>query len=210
LLQNAIRRTLQARETLGVHAVLVEAKNSAAEGFYRKYGFRLCDSKSRQLYLPLGVEWLASKWQAPPLRNHTNAERNSNNWYGPFLATEPGRILAIFSRVFSCEVFCIIQGWEIWLLSPNKPPQRLTNHPALEYDPTSSPDDRYIVFTSERSGVPDLFVIGAKVRAFRRFVQASPLPSHFYRFAPLNAILSGDYTKVAHARSAIQFSYDAL
>ena len=56
LLQNAIRRTLQARETLGVHAVLVEAKNSAAEGFYRKYGFRLCDSKSRQLYLPLGVE----------------------------------------------------------------------------------------------------------------------------------------------------------
>ena len=56
LLQNAIKRALHARNTLGVHAVLVEAKNSAAVGFYRKYGFRLCDSKSRQLYLPLGAE----------------------------------------------------------------------------------------------------------------------------------------------------------
>jgi ribosomal protein S18 acetylase RimI-like enzyme len=56
LLQNAIKRTLQARNTLGVHAVVVEAKNSASEGFYRKYGFRLCDPKNRQLYLPLGAE----------------------------------------------------------------------------------------------------------------------------------------------------------
>ena len=56
LLQNAIKRALQARNTLGVHAVLVEAKNSAAEGFYRKYGFRLCDPRSKQLYLPLGAE----------------------------------------------------------------------------------------------------------------------------------------------------------
>ena len=56
LLQNAIKRILQARNTLGVHAVVVEAKNPVAEGFYRKYGFRLCDPKSRQLYLPLGAE----------------------------------------------------------------------------------------------------------------------------------------------------------
>jgi len=56
LLQNAIKRVLQARNTLGVLAVLVEAKNSAAERFYRKYGFRLCDPTSRQLYLPLGAE----------------------------------------------------------------------------------------------------------------------------------------------------------
>ena len=56
LLQIAIKRVLQARNTLGVHAVPVEAKNSAAERFYRKYGFRLCDPTSRQLYLPLGAE----------------------------------------------------------------------------------------------------------------------------------------------------------
>jgi GNAT superfamily N-acetyltransferase len=56
LLQNSIKRVLQTRNTLGVHAVLAEAKNAAAEGFYLKYGFRLCDPTSRQLYLPLGAE----------------------------------------------------------------------------------------------------------------------------------------------------------
>jgi predicted GNAT family N-acyltransferase len=56
LLQNAIKRILQTRNSLGVHAVVVEAKDSTAEGFYRKLGFRLCDPKSRQLYLPLGAD----------------------------------------------------------------------------------------------------------------------------------------------------------
>jgi ribosomal protein S18 acetylase RimI-like enzyme len=56
LLQNALKRILRARNTIGVHAVIVEAKDLAAEGFYRKYGFRLCDPQSRQLYLPLGAE----------------------------------------------------------------------------------------------------------------------------------------------------------
>ena len=55
LLQNAIKRILQARATLGVFAIVVEAKDSRAEAFYIKYGFRLCDAKSRQLYLPLGA-----------------------------------------------------------------------------------------------------------------------------------------------------------
>ena len=55
LLQNAIKRVLQARRTLGVYAVVVEAKDAKAEAFFRKYGFRLCDSRSRQMYLPLGA-----------------------------------------------------------------------------------------------------------------------------------------------------------
>lgn len=55
LLQNAIKRVLQVRSTLGVFAVVVEAKDAKAEAFYRKYGFRLCDSRSRQMYLPLGA-----------------------------------------------------------------------------------------------------------------------------------------------------------
>ena len=54
LLQNAVKRTLQARGTLGVCAIVVEAKDASAEAFYRRYGFRLCDVQSRQLYLPLG------------------------------------------------------------------------------------------------------------------------------------------------------------
>jgi len=55
LLQNAIKRVLLSRSTLGVYAVVVEAKDASAEAFYRKYGFRLCDAQARQLYLPLGV-----------------------------------------------------------------------------------------------------------------------------------------------------------
>lgn len=55
LLQNAIKRILQAREALGVYAVVVEAKDAAAEGFYKRYGFRLCDARSPQMYLPLGA-----------------------------------------------------------------------------------------------------------------------------------------------------------
>ena len=56
LLQNAVKRILLARGTLGVYAVVVEAKDARAEAFYRKYGFRLCDAESRQLYLPLGAD----------------------------------------------------------------------------------------------------------------------------------------------------------
>jgi predicted GNAT family N-acyltransferase len=55
LLQNAIKRILQACDTLGVYAVVVEAKDDAAEAFYLKYGFRLCDAETRQFYLPLGA-----------------------------------------------------------------------------------------------------------------------------------------------------------
>jgi predicted GNAT family N-acyltransferase len=55
LLQNAIKRVLLMQNTLGVYAVVVEAKDAAAESFYLKYGFRLCDVESRQLYLPLGT-----------------------------------------------------------------------------------------------------------------------------------------------------------
>jgi predicted GNAT family N-acyltransferase len=55
LLQNAVKRILRLRTTLGVYAVVVEAKDAAAEAFYRKYGFRLCNAGTRQLYLPLGA-----------------------------------------------------------------------------------------------------------------------------------------------------------
>jgi GNAT superfamily N-acetyltransferase len=55
LLQNAIKRVLLSRSTLGVYAVVVEAKDASAEAFYRKYGFRMCDVEARRLYLPLGA-----------------------------------------------------------------------------------------------------------------------------------------------------------
>lgn len=38
-------------------------------------------------------------------------------------------------------------------------PARLTDHPALDYNPTFSPDGRWIVFTSERTGNPELWAL---------------------------------------------------
>jgi len=38
-------------------------------------------------------------------------------------------------------------------------PSRLTDHPALDYNATFSPDGRWIVFTSERSGNPELWAM---------------------------------------------------
>lgn len=56
LLQNAIKRTLAARTTMGMFAIIVEAKDDRAAAFYRKYGFRPCNVEDRQLYLPLGKD----------------------------------------------------------------------------------------------------------------------------------------------------------
>ena len=42
---------------------------------------------------------------------------------------------------------------------PNAAPKQITDDPALDYDATFSPDGRWIVFCSERSGNPDLYAI---------------------------------------------------
>ena len=43
--------------------------------------------------------------------------------------------------------------------SPGKAPRRLTDHPALDYNPVFSPDGRWVVFCSERRGNPDLYAL---------------------------------------------------
>jgi len=40
--------------------------------------------------------------------------------------------------------------------------QRVTNHPALDYNPTFTPDGRWLIFTSERSGNADLYALDLK------------------------------------------------
>lgn len=42
---------------------------------------------------------------------------------------------------------------------PGGTSQRLTDHPALDYNAVFSPDGRWIVFTSERAGGPDLYAL---------------------------------------------------
>lgn len=51
-------------------------------------------------------------------------------------------------------------NWDIYYFAgPGAAPRRLTNHPGLDYDAAFSPDGRWVVFTSERRGNPDLYAI---------------------------------------------------
>lgn len=49
-------------------------------------------------------------------------------------------------------------NWDVYLFEvPGTPPRALTSDPGLDYGPALSPDGRWVVFTSERGGDPDLF-----------------------------------------------------
>lgn len=51
-------------------------------------------------------------------------------------------------------------NWDIYLFArPGAAPRRLTTDPALDYNPVVSPDGRWLVFTSERTGNPDLYAL---------------------------------------------------
>lgn len=54
LLQHAVKRCMELRDDLGVHAMLVDALHAHAAGFYRAHGFRETASNALTLYLPLG------------------------------------------------------------------------------------------------------------------------------------------------------------
>jgi len=54
LLAHAVARCLGLRDQLGVRVLLVDALHERAARFYRAYGFRVANSSSLTLYLPLG------------------------------------------------------------------------------------------------------------------------------------------------------------
>ena len=55
LLTDALNRILLATQTLAVHAVIVDAKDDTAAGFYRKYGFIPFTGEGRRLFLPMAT-----------------------------------------------------------------------------------------------------------------------------------------------------------
>ena len=55
-------------------------------------------------------------------------------------------------------------NWDIYYFSERGRPERLTSHPGLDYDAVFSPDGRWVVFTSERRGNPDLYAIDLQRR----------------------------------------------
>ena len=50
----AVKRCLQARQSVGGYALIVDAKGEEANSFYRRYGFRPYLDTPNSLYLPLG------------------------------------------------------------------------------------------------------------------------------------------------------------
>ena len=50
----AVERCLQARKQVAAYALLVDAKDAAAQSFYQHYGFKPCADAPMTLYLPLG------------------------------------------------------------------------------------------------------------------------------------------------------------
>ncbi|WP_020402308.1 TolB family protein [Gracilimonas tropica] len=75
---------------------------------------------------------------------------------------------SFFLFVFSCQVSAqervffssfSPETWEVYLSEDDgKTFKPITDHPALDYDAVISPDEKWVVFTSERSGVPQLYV----------------------------------------------------
>ena len=53
LLMDAIKRTLSVSEQIAIYAVVVDAIDEQALGFYAKYGFARLAADSRRLFLPL-------------------------------------------------------------------------------------------------------------------------------------------------------------
>jgi Tol biopolymer transport system component len=51
-------------------------------------------------------------------------------------------------------------NWDVfYFATAGSAPRRLTDHPGLDYDAALSPDGRWVVFTSERRGNPDLYAL---------------------------------------------------
>ncbi len=71
-------------------------------------------------------------------------------------------------------------NWHLYLFEAGASPKQITDDPALDYDATFSPDGRWVVFCSERSGNPHLYVIDLthpgppKQLTRRQFMEAAP------------------------------------
>jgi Tol biopolymer transport system component len=76
-------------------------------------------------------------------------------------------------------------NWDIfYFASRGQAARRVTDHPGLDYDAALSPDGRWIVFTSERRGNPDLYALAVDGGAEPRLLVDSPAMEDQVAFAP--------------------------
>jgi Tol biopolymer transport system component len=66
-------------------------------------------------------------------------------------------------------------NWDVYYFSaPQAEPRRLTDDPGPDYDAVFSPDGRWVVFTSERRGNPDLYAIDLQTGGPPKLIIDSP------------------------------------
>jgi Tol biopolymer transport system component len=66
-------------------------------------------------------------------------------------------------------------NWDVYYFSgPQAEPKRLTDDPGPDYDAVISPDGRWVVFTSERRGNPDLYALDLQAGGQPRLLVDSP------------------------------------
>ena len=76
-------------------------------------------------------------------------------------------------------------NWDIYYFaSAGAAPRRLTDHPGLDYDAALSPDGRWVVFTSERRGNPDLYALELEGGGEPRLLIDSPAMEDQVAFSP--------------------------
>lgn len=90
-------------------------------------------------------------------------------------------------------VYTTLKPWsmDIYLFEgPEAEARPLTTHPALDYNAVFSPDGRWVVFTSERSGNPDLWAIDLRGNGTPVQITESPALDDAATFAPDGATLA--------------------
>lgn len=55
LLADAVKRAMSAGATIGIHALVVDAKTDRARRFYERFGFLALPDRPERLFLPLGL-----------------------------------------------------------------------------------------------------------------------------------------------------------
>jgi Tol biopolymer transport system component len=91
-------------------------------------------------------------------------------------------------------------NWDIYhFAAPGAAPRRLTDHPGLDYGAVFSPDGRWVVFTSERRGHPDLFVINLEEGGEPRLLVDGPAMEDQAAISPDGATLAFVSTRDGNA-----------